>query len=231
MRLSGAPAGGVLLADRQGQFPHMDASDDVVRQLVRLQIEHTEGPCLDTVRSGRRHLDLLLLHPHSRVRWPHFTPHALVCGFSAVTALPVRHRDHTFGALSLFHRHQSLPPAAVDACQALADAAALGLSHHRALREAQEHNAHLEAALRSRILIEQAKGILAERLRTVPADAFDRMRRHARAHRQKLIDLAAQIINGPAETGPFPRPPWAEPGSSPARPVRNRDTTESSPIG
>jgi GAF domain-containing protein len=206
LRMPGIEAGGVLVATPQGQFRDVIASGPTVDRLEQLQIEHEEGPCRDTLRTGKPLADLPLPHPHCRARWPHFTPSALSEGFTAVTALLVRHHGHTFGALNLFHQHRRPHPATIRACQSLADAAALGLAHQRALRELRERNARLETALDSRVLIEQAKGILAERLRLQPDEAFDRMRRHARAHQRKLTDLAHQIIHDPADAGPFARP-------------------------
>ena len=206
LRLPGAQAGAVLLADAQGQLQEMAASSESAERLERLQIEHGEGPSLDAHRSGTSLSDLPLSHPHCRARWPHFAPRALAEGFTAITAVPVRHKGRTFGALNLFHQHRRLGPAGIRACQTLTDAAALGLAHQRTVTELRERNAHLQAALESRIAIEQAKGVLAERLRLAPDDSFDRMRRHARAHHQKLTDLADQIIHKPAQDTPFPVP-------------------------
>ncbi|MFE0063456.1 ANTAR domain-containing protein [Streptomyces sp. NPDC059003] len=206
LQLPGIQAGGVLLADTQGRFHDLVASDEAADRLEHLQIHYEEGPCRDTVRTGQPLTDLPLPHPNCRYRWPHFTPHALAAGFTAVTALPVRRNEHIFGALNLFHRYHSIGQDGLWACQMLAEAAALGLAHQRDLTQLHEHNTHLETALTSRIVIEQAKGILAERLRLDPDAAFDRMRRHARAHQQKLNALAAQIIYQPAKDSPFPRP-------------------------
>jgi len=146
-------------------------------------------------------------HAQPRTRWPRFTRRALDAGFTAVTALPLRSHDRLLGTLNLYHQHGALHREDVCWCQLLAAAAALGLAHHDLLREARCRGEQLQGALDSRVVIEQAKGILAERLDCPVQDAFALLRRHARTNRMKLTDLCAQIIDGPADAGPFPRPP------------------------
>lgn len=203
----GVGAVGSSLTDGSGRPGQLAGSNDVAVQLERDQQELQEGPCLDTVRSCRPLTDVPLVHAHGHIRWPRFTRRALDAGFSAVTTLPLTCQDRVFGALILYHQHGVLHPDDVRWSRLLADAAAVGLAHRGVLREARCRSEQLQSALNSRVVIEQAKGMLAERLGCTVADAFDLLRQHARTHRVKIADLSIEIINNPATTGPFPRPP------------------------
>jgi hypothetical protein len=140
-------------------------------------------------------------------RWPRFTAAAAEVGFAAVHALPMRLRSEVIGALNFF----DIAPGALDAGklrigQALADVATIGLLQQRAIHRSGVLTQQLQAALNSRILIEQAKGILAERLHLDVADAFTLMRSDARNHNRRLSDLAQGIIDGSEQTQPATKP-------------------------
>ena len=183
------------------------ASDGNAHRLECLQNELLEGPGIDTARTGKPLADLSMAHPLNRTRWPRFAPHVLRAGLTAVTVVPIRH-EGVSGALSLYHQPGALPREQVERGRLLASAAAIGLAHHHALSQARVRERRLQAALDSRVLIEQAKGILAGRLDCTVDEAFGLLRRHARTHRMKLRDLAGQIVSGPpAAEGPFHRPP------------------------
>ncbi|MFE0173557.1 ANTAR domain-containing protein [Streptomyces sp. NPDC059002] len=201
----GVDAASCAITTRPGHAPHSAASDDVAEQLERVQLELKEGPCRDAARTRRALNDVPMTHPQSRVRWPTFTRRALDAGITAVTALPISHRGHLTGSLDLYHQHRSLHPAGAQWGQMLADAAAIGLAHRTELRTARVRHDQLETALTSRILIEQAKGILAERLDCTTDAAFDRLRGHARSHQMKLVDLSRDIITNPHSATPFAR--------------------------
>jgi GAF domain-containing protein len=130
-------------------------------------------------------------------RWPHLAPIALDAGFRSVHALPMRLRGHTIGALNLFRTRQgAFEPADVLAGQALADIATIAILQHRATLEARLLNQQLSVALDSRIVIEQAKGMFAERTGVDMDHAFARLRGHARSHNQRLIDVAQSFVDG-----------------------------------
>lgn len=102
-------------------------------------------------------------------------------------------------ALNLFHtRAGGLDSAGLRVAQALADAATIGILQQRALHRAETLAAQLQAALDSRVLIEQAKGVLAERLKISPDDAFGVLRRAARDRNNLLSSLAGEIVTGSA---------------------------------
>lgn len=171
-----------------------------VGRLAQIQLERDQGPCHDVLRSGARLAETPLGQPVNRIRWPHFTGQALTCGFTTLAVIPLRRDDRTRGAVALFHhRVGTLAPSVLDLGQALADAAAIALQHHSALAEQQARIGQLHIALDSRVVIEQAKGILAERHHCTPDEAFGLLRRHARSNQLRLADLAEQIIGDSAE--------------------------------
>ncbi|WP_221347986.1 ANTAR domain-containing protein [Streptomyces beigongshangae] len=201
----GVAAASCNLLGPSGLPGHSAGSDDRARRLGRLQAELREGPSLDVSRDMRLLADVPLGDPRGRTRWPRFTGRAVSEGFTAVTALPLAGQDRTLGALALYHRHGQLELSGIRWAQLLADATAVGLSHRDVLRDALVRADQLQNALNTRIVIEQAKGILAERFDCELQEAFDRLRGHARSHRMKLADLAALIVENPSGCPPFPR--------------------------
>ena len=143
-------------------------------------------------------------------RWPSFAAVALAAGFGSVHALPLRLRGTVIGALNLFHVEAGqMPRADVEAAQALADVATIAIFQHRASLEAQVLNQQLQHALDSRIVIEQAKGMVAERAGLNMDQAFTALRTYARNHNRRLADVAEAIIGGslaPSALGSRPRP-------------------------
>jgi len=114
----------------------------------------------------------------------------------------MRLRGQVVGALNLFHIEAGeMRQADVEAAQALADVATIALLSNRAAQEFQVVNEQLTQALNSRILIEQAKGMVAERMGLDMENAFKVVRNHARNHNLKLLDVAQSIIDGSLASG------------------------------
>jgi GAF domain-containing protein len=209
VQLLGASAAGVMLADPRGQLRLVAASSEAVRLLEIFQLEGEEGPCLESIRTGQPVIEPDLRH--AQQRWPRFTPAALRAGFTGVHALPMRLRDQVLGGLNLFHAQPGpFDPADVRIGQALADTATIGLLHERNLRRAEVVGEQLQAALNSRVVIEQAKGKLAERLGLDMDTAFTALRHYARDRNLRLSDLAQTFIDSdpadfPGLTAPAPR--------------------------
>ena len=135
-------------------------------------------------------------------RWPRFAPVAAEAGFRGVHALPLRLRTHVLGALNLFRQEPGgLGHDDVTAAQALVDVATIALLQHRAAREAHGVADQLRAALDSRIAIEQAKGVIAERAGIGMAEAFDRLRGYARTRQRLLADVARDVVDGTLPPG------------------------------
>jgi transcriptional regulator with GAF, ATPase, and Fis domain len=195
VQLLGASAAGVMLADPRGQLRLVAASSEAVRLLEIFQLEGEEGPCLETVRTGQPVIEADL--NHAQHRWPRFTPAALQAGFTAVHALPMRLREQVLGGLNLFRDNPGpFDPADMRIGQALADTATIGLLHERNLRRAEVVGEQLQAALNSRVVIEQAKGKLSERLGVDMDSAFTTLRNYARDHNLRLSELAQTFIDG-----------------------------------
>ncbi|MEU4499260.1 GAF and ANTAR domain-containing protein [Streptomyces sp. NPDC023998] len=191
----GAGAAGVLLADREGELRVMAASDEQVRLLELFQLQNDEGPCLECFRTGAP-----VTVPDLRTeadRWPRFVARAQHSGFAAVQALPMRLRDEVVGALNLFRTHPGpFDPVGTPIAQALADVATISLLQQRSTHRSTVLNEQLQTALNSRVLIEQAKGKLAERQGIDMEQAFTALRGYARAHNRRLSDLARAFIDG-----------------------------------
>ncbi|MFJ2237670.1 GAF and ANTAR domain-containing protein [Streptomyces sp. NPDC087859] len=190
-----ASAAGVLLADRDGKLRVMAASDERVRLLELFQLQNDEGPCLECYRTGQPVIVPDLTREVGR--WPHFVTAAHRSGFGAVQALPMRLRDETVGALNLFHATPGpFDPAGTLIGQALADVATISLLQQRSTHRSTVLNEQLQRALNSRVLIEQAKGKLAERQGIDMEEAFTALRGYARAHNRRLSDVARVFIDG-----------------------------------
>jgi transcriptional regulator with GAF, ATPase, and Fis domain len=204
-RLLPVAAAGVLLADPRGQLRVAAASSDAAGLIELFQIQSDQGPCLDCFRTGQRVTAADLAGPERR--WPRFSAAAAQAGFGAVHALPMRLRDQVIGALNLFSA-QAGPLGQDDLRigQALADVATIGLLQERNVRRVETLAEQLQAALNSRVVIEQAKGRLAERLGLDMDQAFALLRGHARNTNQRLTDVARHVIDNPTADFPAPAP-------------------------
>lgn len=188
-------AAGLMLVAPEGDLRVMASSSEAMRVLELFELQAAEGPCLDSYRSGDLVLDQDLATAHDR--WPRFTPEALAAGFQTVHALPMRLRGTVIGALNLFHVDRaSLRPDDVVAAQAMADVATIAILQYRAAHEAQAVNEQLNHALNIRILVEQAKGMVAEREGLTVEQAFSGLRRYARDNNRRLVDVASDVLDG-----------------------------------
>ena len=188
-------AAGVMLVAPEGDLRVVASSSEEMRLVELFELQSQEGPCPDCCRTGAAVLNEDLATVDGR--WPRFGPVALEAGFRAVHALPMRLRGEIIGALNLFRAEEgALEEADVLAAQALADVATIAILQHRAALRTQVVNEQLNHALNSRIVIEQAKGILAERAHLDMEQAFSWLRHHARDHNLLLIDVAHAVIDG-----------------------------------
>jgi len=188
-------AAGLMLVAPEGDLRVMASSSEAMRVLELFELQAQEGPCLDCYRTGRPVVNQDLATVNGR--WPRFAAEALAAGFRSVHALPMRLRGTVVGALNLFHVEPGeMHQADVDAAQALADVATIAVLQHRAALEAQVLNEQLNHALNSRIVIEQAKGMVAERRNLEMEEAFAALRTYARNHNLRLADVARGVIDG-----------------------------------
>jgi len=197
-------AAGLMLVSPEGDLRVVASSSEEMRVVELFELQAQEGPCPDTFRTG-----VPTLHPDlagEDQRWAGFGPVALAAGFQSVQALPMRLRGVTIGALNLFRTEKgNLEEADVIAAQALADVATIAILQHRAAIQADLLVDQLNHALNSRVLIEQAKGILAERSSLDMEGAFAWLRHRARSNNLRLVDVAQSIIDGKVA----PEPPLA----------------------
>jgi transcriptional regulator with GAF, ATPase, and Fis domain len=204
----GVPAAGVMLASPNGDLRLVASSSEAMRVVELFELQAQEGPCLDAFRTGER-----VQHENLRAgsgRWPRFSTVALEAGFQSVFALPLRLRDTTIGALNLFSIEQTpLDEADALVARAFADLATISVLQTRAAGDAQRVNEQLTNALTSRVVIEQAKGVVFERAGIDMPEAFSRLRNYARNNNLRLTDVARAAIDGsldPRAWAPAPTP-------------------------
>jgi transcriptional regulator with GAF, ATPase, and Fis domain len=194
--LFGASAAGLLLADPQGTLQFMAASDERAELLELFQVQSHEGPCQDCFRDGAAVINSDLAHAVDR--WPNFAPRATAAGFLSVHAFPMRLRREVIGALNLFGTDAGdMDPADARTVQALADVATIGLLQERAVRRGEVLTEQLQGALNSRIVIEQAKGALAQMHSCSVDQAFDLLRSYSRSQRLGLSEVARGVVTDP----------------------------------
>lgn len=151
-----------------------------------------QGPALDAVDTRR---PITTQSPHdTAARWPQFAALLQSAGYIHATAVPMRLRQDTIGSLLLLCTGP-LDADDVALAQALASAATIGLLHARTITHQHTVNEQLHTALQSRIVIEQAKGLLAARQSITLNHAFDALRHHARDHRVLLSNVARDVID------------------------------------
>jgi GAF domain-containing protein len=205
VNLLGVTAAGLLLNDQKGRLALVASSSEETRLLEIFQLQNNEGPCLDCVRTRAAVTSADL--ESDLERWPTFVPEALAAGFRSVAALPLRLRDETIGGLNLFSdAESSLADDDRDLAQALADVATIGILQQRSAHRTSVLAEQLQHALNSRVVIEQAKGVLAERDQVSMDVAFARLRQHARDNNLKLGDVAFAVVRGSTEPGAVPPP-------------------------
>jgi GAF domain-containing protein len=200
VQVLGVSAAGLLLTDGRDTLQMVAASSERTRLLELFQLQTDQGPCLDCFRTGQ---PVSVADLRSAGRWPRFTAAAAEVGFAAVHALPMRLRTEVIGALNLFDTDPGpLGEGKLRVGQALADVATIGLLQNRAIRRRDVITEQLQTALNSRVLIEQAKGVLAERLHLDVADAFTVLRDGARSNNRRLSELAQAIVDGSEQIPP-----------------------------
>lgn len=189
-----AAAAGLMLADERGRLEFMAGSDENVGLVEIFQLQNDQGPCLEAFRTGKSVINVDLAS--ATERWPRFAPRAAQAGFRSVHAFPLRLRSQVIGALNIFGNVKGggFDPADVPVIQALADVATIGLMQERAIRRSEALTEQLQGALNSRIIIEQAKGALAQVLGVSVDEAFRRIRAYSRNHNRRLTEVCELVV-------------------------------------
>lgn len=185
---------GLLLADRRGALHVMVASSEATRDLELFQLQRDEGPCLDCFRLGAA-VSVADLAAEA-VHWSQFVPAALAAGVLSVHAIPLRLGDTILGTLGLFGaRIGALCDDDLALAQALAHVASVAIVAGNLLNDKDAVVRQLQNALETRVVIEQAKGLLAEHGGLDMDEAFSRLRGYARSHNQRVGEVARQLIS------------------------------------
>jgi transcriptional regulator with GAF, ATPase, and Fis domain len=202
-------AAGLMLDDQRGHLQVIAYTHESARLLELFELQRAEGPCLDCFATGEAITNVDLAA--SRSRWPVFTEAAMGSGFAYSHALPLRLRRQVLGALNLFTVERTeLTGDHLAVAQGMADIATISLLHERALRDQVLLAEQLQTALHSRIMIEQAKGVLSARAEISVGEAFSRMRTHARRTGQQLTGVAEAVVTGSLDQGDLH--PVSDPG-------------------
>ena len=190
--LLGVAEASVALADTGGALRAVASSSERMRLLALIELQRRDGPCLDCWLVGDPVVEDDL--EGAAGRWPVFGPAALEAGFRSVYALPLRLRRERIGALNLFADvPNGLAGDDHDLGQAMADVATIGLLHERFLREQTTVAVQLQTALDSRVVLEQAKGMVAQQAGVDVDQAFQLIRGYARRRSERLTDVARSI--------------------------------------
>ena len=193
-RLLDIASAGLLLADRHGVLHVLAASSEDTRQLEIFQVQRDQGPCLDCFHTKTPVSVESLIRDADR--WPQFAEAALNMGFRSVHAIPMRLRDNVLGTLGLFGTTAgALNPADLRLAQAFADVASVALIQGRASEDQNIVNQQLQHALSSRIVLEQAKGILAQSGDLDMKQAFAYLLRYSRDHNRRLSEVADALVD------------------------------------
>lgn len=199
-RLLDATDAGILLTDAHGRLEVLAASSERSHLIGLMQLAADEGPCVEAYRSG----EVVAVHGWAAIyaRWPRFATSVRELGYVSVLAVPMRLRDDRLGSLNLFFDHDT-PTSAGDrkAARGLADVATISILHEQSLKEQSDARAQLQRALQSRVLIEQAKGVIATTENVDMEEAFRRLRARARDSRARISEVARELIARSAGDG------------------------------
>ena len=193
-------AAAILLADGEGELDVVASTSEASHLVEVIQLSAEAGPCIECFRTGE-----VISVPDiatSPAEWSRFRDSALELGFISVHAVPMRLRDATIGTLNLLRdRPGSLEEEDRIAARAFADVATIGILHERSVRETTVLAEQLQGALSSRVVIEQAKGVVAYMNGVTIEEAFGLIRRYARSHQLGISKVAAAIVDRSLQLG------------------------------
>lgn len=183
---------GILLADPAGELELIASTSEAAELVEVMQLGAESGPCIECFLTGA---SVSVPDIADSERWPIFRQAALENGFAAIEAIPMRLRNTTIGTLNLLRSSPGAPPPEdLSAARAFADVATIGILHERTLREKESLAGQLQTALNSRVMIEQAKGVVSFTADVSIPEAFTLMRTFARTRGMRLSEVAERVV-------------------------------------
>ncbi len=184
----------VCLANASGALELLSATDHHVAAIEEAQLTGGEGPVHVAYHDNDQ---VFVADLEAEDRWPDFARHCREHGMQAVATLPMPVGERRIGGLSLYRAEpHEWTDDEIQAGQGLANMASAYVLNHKALSESRTLTGQLSSALDSRIIVEQAKGLLAGRHDITPNKAFGRLRRHARSNGRRLHDVCHEVVEG-----------------------------------
>lgn len=194
MGLLDTQAGGLMLADASGNLQLIASTSEQADFVEIMQLNAGSGPCVECFNTGAS-VTVTDIDKHGG-KWPEFREAALRMGYLSIHAVPMRLRGDILGTMNLFRTDVGeLTTRDVAVAQALADVATIGILQERSIRETNLVSEQLQRALDSRILIEQAKGVLSETQSLDMNQAFTALRLYARSHNLSLRVVASSVVD------------------------------------
>ncbi len=188
-----AEASGMMIADASGRLRVVGSSDEDTYSLELLEVQSQEGPCYESVVTGQLVVreDLSLV-----IGWENFRAQAAELEYRSAIAIPILIHGQPIGALNIFWKHsQQFSDHTIAFAKAVADLAAIGFALQDRGTDAQVLALRIEDAAQARIMIEQAKGMIAVQAHVSMNEAFELMLGHHRQTGHALKAIAADVIS------------------------------------
>jgi len=199
--VAGADLAGLTLL-RDGKPNTAVFTDPTSPEIDQAQYDSGRGPCLDAFRNG---VAYRIDSTADDERWPEFSRTALAAGIRSTLSLPLMVEDESVGALNLYSRGAaSFDEVGEKVGLAFASQAAVALANAQAYWGAKDVADQLHEAMKSRAVIEQAKGILMAAQGCDPDQAFDLLVKASQRSNRKLRDIAQEIVANPQRRRPDP---------------------------
>lgn len=211
----GVTAAGIMLADQRKSLRVFASTNEETRMLELFELQNNDGPCLEAFGTGKQIAGVDL--SQFTTRWPRFAAAAMSAGINTAYAVPMRLRDQTIGALNLFQSGtEPMSSHDLSVAKVMADMAAIGIINHWSIRQQEVLAQQLQSALNTRVTIEQAKGVVAERQGVSMSEAFEYLRSTARASRRPIAEVAVETVTGQGSVAALR--PFEAAGEPPATP-------------
>jgi hypothetical protein len=189
------PEVGLAVANHNGKLRVLASSTERMKLLELVEVQNDEGPCRDSYHTGRQIINLQV--DGVEFLWPQFIPMARAAGFLMLHAFPMKLRGTSIGAINIIDSTpRSITTHEAAMVQAFADVATIGILQERTASDSAVLTSQLSKALSTRVVIEQAKGVVAEHLKLTMDEAFNLLRTYARNQNLRLTEVAQAVAQG-----------------------------------